>query len=90
MSYIDPRRNLVKRGTSEIVEEGAEVVSFRGNKGTLHSSSRPHKPASTGRVYVAESDDDTAASAFPSVYDLEFITDEELIKRTRNEEGFDQ
>lgn len=48
------------------VEIGATVTSFRGITGTLEGGTPPHRPGSTGKVYV------NGGEYFPSVYDLKW------------------
>jgi hypothetical protein len=52
---------------------GMGVEDFRGNKYILTGWREPHKPSSTGRVYVKESPDDFASEYFPSVVGGEFV-----------------
>lgn len=51
-------------GTDKVVHEGDELTDFRGAKDILIDGEPPHKPGSTGRVYVA------GGSYYPSVFNL--------------------
>jgi hypothetical protein len=65
-----------KRGCKVAV--GTIVRSFRGEVATVHGITRPHKPASTGRVYVRFSDDEgTMGEYFPSVFGLTWVDRED-------------
>lgn len=46
---------------------GMEVTSFRGEKAKLLSWTEPHKPSSSGRVYV-EWENGSTGEYFPSVF----------------------
>lgn len=50
---------------------GMEVTSFRGDKAKLLSWTEPHKPSSSGRVYV-EWENGSTDEYFPSVFSGEF------------------
>jgi hypothetical protein len=54
----------------EFVTWGDEVVSFRGERAIITSVEEPHKPASTGRVYVRWVEDGRTASFYPGVFNL--------------------
>jgi hypothetical protein len=43
---------LVHEETNEEVEAGASVTSFRGEPDVVKGGTPPHKPSSTGRVWV--------------------------------------
>lgn len=53
---------------------GQKVVSFRGEKAKLISWTPPHKPSSTGRVYI-KFEDGNQQEYFPSVIGGEFKED---------------
>jgi hypothetical protein len=53
---------LVHEETNEEVEAGASVTSFRGEPDVVKGGTPPHKPSSTGRVWV------NGGEFFPSVF----------------------
>lgn len=55
---------LIIKGKEATV--GMEVTSFRGEKAKLISWTEPHKPSSSGRVYV-EWENGSTGECFPSV-----------------------
>jgi hypothetical protein len=55
---------LVLTDGTEVVP-GMEVKDFRGDKHFVHSIVRPHKPSSTGRVYLKETREGDAWDASP-------------------------
>jgi hypothetical protein len=54
------------------VEVGQEVTSFRGEKYILTGWKEPHKPSSTGRVYLKLKDGSTF-EFYPEVINAKFI-----------------
>lgn len=66
---------LVRSDTKAPVCRGDAVTSGRGESATVEGGAPPHKPASTGRVYVVEAPDGSrfAREYFPSVFGLEWI-----------------
>ncbi len=67
---------LVSRETGEEVAIGSTVTSFRDEKFVLNGFRKPHKPSSTGRVFVKRVDadeNDFEESFFPGVFDLEIV-----------------
>ena len=65
---------LVRRdGTA--VPLGATLKSRDGEEFVVKGWRRPHKPSSTGRVFVVSKDrpDDFERQFFPSVFDLEIV-----------------
>lgn len=63
---------LVNEETLQTIELGSKLETFRGEKCTLLSGTPPHKPSSTGRVYV-EFEDGTKGEYFPSVIGLKWV-----------------
>ena len=51
------------------VRQGDTLVSFRGEAATMLGGTPPHKPSSTGRVYV-QTNMGHRCEFFPSVYNL--------------------
>ena len=51
---------------------GMEVTDFRGDKAKLLSWREPHKPSSSGRVYVKWENGGTGES-YPGVFGGEFV-----------------
>lgn len=69
---------LVRSDTKAPVCRGDAVTSGRGEPATVSGGAPPHKPASTGRVYVVEGTDLANGSHysreyFPSVFGLEWV-----------------
>jgi hypothetical protein len=61
---------LVHEETNEEVEAGASVTSFRGEPDVVKGGTPPHKPSSTGRVWV------NGGEFFPSVFGLKWVKQE--------------
>lgn len=63
---------LVHETTGEDAKPGDTVISFRNEEAILIAGRPPHRPGSTGRVYVRWADDETATEAefYPSVFGL--------------------
>jgi len=61
---------LVHEQTNEEVNAGASVVSFRGEPAVVKGGRPPHKPSSTGRVWV------DCGEFFPSVFGLKWVKQE--------------
>lgn len=64
-------------GTGQQIFWGTQVVTFRGERCVLTGGRPPHKPASTGRVYVRFPGATGDAEFFPSVVGLEWINTNE-------------
>ena len=64
-SEMKTLRNMT---TGEPVRIGDAVTDFRGETCTISGGRAPHKPSSTGRVWVAE----FSQEYFPAVFDLEW------------------
>ena len=62
---------LVRKDIGQPVEVGETVVRRGGGEATVKGGRAPHKPSSTGRVYVDEGRTYTG-EYFPSVYGLEW------------------
>ena len=58
---------LVHQKSGEEVMTGETITSFRDEEYTLIDGSPPHKPSSTGKVYVSG-----GWAYYPSVFDLEW------------------
>ena len=55
------------------VELGQVVTDFRGDKAIVTGWDEPHKPSSTGRIYVKWDEDQTMSdSYYPSVFEAEW------------------
>jgi len=61
---------LIHEKTRLPVKVGDTVTSFRGEETVIRWIEEPHKPASTGRVYVSKESTDMQAAYFPSVFGL--------------------
>lgn len=68
---------LVDMETKAPANIGDRVRTFRDESGTLMRMERPHKPGSTGRVYVRMDGDTSEREFFPSVVNLEWIERED-------------
>jgi len=56
---------------------GQEVTTFCGKKGTLTRIDKPHKPSSTGRVYIDDEDGNFMGEYFPGVIGGKWIERED-------------
>ncbi len=59
---------LVHARTGTPVQEGEEVLNFRGEADTLTGGAPPHKPSSSGFVWTQG-----GAEFYPSVFDLKWV-----------------
>lgn len=64
---------LINETTGQEVKEGDTVTTFRGEKGILSGFREPHKPSSTGRVYVEFEGQSYTSEFFPSVIDCKIV-----------------
>jgi len=68
---------LVSEKTGAEIVEGAECETFRGERCVLKGGRPPHKPGSTGRVYVAmegeEGEPGFESEYFPGVIGAKWI-----------------
>jgi len=62
-------KTLVNSKTLEPVRVGDIVTDFRGETCTISGGRAPHKPSSTGRVWVNE----FSQEYFPGVFNLEWV-----------------
>lgn len=60
---------LVREG-GEAVELGEIILTFRDEERKLVGADAPHKPSSTGKVYVTNPDGTSTSQYFPSVFGL--------------------
>jgi len=68
---------LVHEETNKQAVLGSSLTSFRGEPTTLMGGMPPHKPASTGRVWVKDADSfPNAREFFPSVFGLKWVKQE--------------
>ena len=67
---------LVHKDTGREVREGETVISFRGEAAIVTGWREPHKPSSTGRVYVKEIASGFGREFFPGVFGLVFVEKE--------------
>jgi hypothetical protein len=58
---------LVHERTGKPVSERDVVLNFRGEADTIMGGNPPHKPSSTGRVWVERGE------FFPSVFNLKWV-----------------
>jgi hypothetical protein len=68
---------LVRKDNGEEVKIG-DILDLNGEKFELKGWRRPHKPSSSGRVFVIATDDvrgisDFEKHFFPHVFDLEIV-----------------
>ena len=63
---------LVHKDTGKEVLIGATLKGRNGDV-TLIGFRKPHKPSSSGRVFVEAVDDTFEQSLFPHVFDLEIV-----------------
>ena len=70
------RTLLVVEGTHTEVKRGNTFRTFRGERMRVTGWEAPHKPSSTGRIYVEGYFTGHSHSFFPSVCGLEFIDPE--------------
>lgn len=64
---------LVDKNTQQEIKPGDTIVAGDGDRYTLISFTPPHKPSSTGRVYVKleGSEEPFGREFFPTVFDAE-------------------
>jgi hypothetical protein len=69
---------LIDSKTGEQMQRDARVQTFRGEKAILLGWKPPHRPGSTGRVYVEFVEDMARLHEFfPSVIGCKFVDDEQ-------------
>lgn len=69
---------LVHNETGALISIGDDVTTFRGDTGILKDAFEPHKPDSTGRVYVqldSKKDHILYDNFFPSVINAKWVED---------------
>jgi hypothetical protein len=66
---------LIHKSTGQEVREGDIVESFRGESAIVIGWTKPHSPASTGRITVQSGRDEH--TCYPSVYSCEWIERED-------------
>jgi hypothetical protein len=64
---------LIYTKTGEPVRLGDHVETFRGERAILLGMSEPHKPSSTGRVYIQLEESKASREFFPSVIGADWI-----------------
>lgn len=64
---------LIYTDTGAPVQLGDQVQTFRGERAILLGIGEPHKPSSTGRVYIQLADSGASREFFPSVIGAEWI-----------------
>jgi hypothetical protein len=64
---------LIYTNTGAPAMLGDIVETFRGERAILLGIQQPHKPASTGRVYIQLDDSRASREFFPSVIGAEWI-----------------
>jgi hypothetical protein len=72
-SYDAPALRLVNTSTGKPLKLGDAVETFRGERAILLGIAEPHKPASTGRVYIQFDGTTYAREFFPSVIGAEWV-----------------
>ena len=62
-----------------VLAQGDEVVSFRGEVWVIAEGvgSPPHKPASTGKVWVKQKEGDFSQEFYPGVFNCRWVQREE-------------
>lgn len=60
---------LIDKETGKEVKTGDVVTNFRGDRDILKSFTEPHKPSSTGKVYV----ENGLSGYYPSVFGLKIV-----------------
>ena len=69
---------LIYEGTKEPVKVDDIVKTFRGDVVRVVSFREPHKPSSTGRVYVKHDDHGWSSEYFPGVIGAKWVEEVEL------------
>jgi hypothetical protein len=71
--------NIIKKGYKLVHESTGKdvylselVVDFRGDKSIVKGGSAPHKPSSTGRVWVSDITNRYHSDYFPSIFGLKW------------------
>lgn len=67
---------LVYDGTGVEVAKGDHVATFRGEPVTITGWLAPHKPASTGRIFL-ETETESARAFFPGVVGCSWVERED-------------
>lgn len=75
---------LIHKQTGKIVREGDIVTDFRGDKGIVLGWTKPHSPASTGRITVDVKG--IEHYCYPEVYFCEWINREDRLEEKEEEE----
>ncbi len=57
----------------KLAEKGMKVVTSTGKTGTLEHWQEPHKPSSSGKVYVRMDDGEYISQFYPSVIGGKFV-----------------
>ncbi len=64
---------LIYTATGQDARQGDQVQTFRGERATLAMFTKPHKPSSTGRVYIRLHGSEDVLQFFPSVIGAEWV-----------------
>ena len=64
---------LIHSATQKEMRFGDLVETFRGERGVLQGFTPPHKPSSTGKVYVLVDGSNFQNQWYPSVIGCEFV-----------------
>ena len=67
---------LINQETNEEIKLGDEIISFRGEKYILNRIEEPHKPSSTGKLYVTPADqpEGMSRSFYPTVFNAKILS----------------
>lgn len=70
-NFAGHEMKLYDTKTNRPLNEGDRVTTFRGERVTLRGGHPPHKPESSGRIYVSENGRDEF-TYYPGVIDAEW------------------
>ena len=73
-NWEDKECKLVSRETGEELNINDVVITGRGDVFKIQGGRAPHKPSSTGRVYVTNVEEDWKGEYFPTVIDACWVT----------------
>ena len=71
-NYSNVKMVLRHKPTDILVHTGAQIKDFRGEPALIMSGNAPHKPSSSGKIYVEYSRTDKR-EVYPGVFNCEWV-----------------